>query len=266
MRIAALHRYPLKGFSPERLSRVMLETGGHFPADRSYAIENGPSGFDAARPEHLPKIRFLMLMRNEQIARLTTRLDDATGLFSISENGAVVLQADILSADGRAAIARFLEGWMPADSLRGPLRVLAAPQGSPFMDSRSGFVSLINAASVGDLAQRLGAAVDPLRFRGNILLDGLQPWQEFDLVGKALVAPSGLRLKVLKRTERCAATAVDPSSGARDLPVVRTLMKELGHADCGIYAEITEGGTLSEGQHLTLADAVMPVGRGLWQT
>ena len=44
--IAGLYRYPVKGLSPEPLSSVLLEIGQTFPADRRYAIENGPSGFD----------------------------------------------------------------------------------------------------------------------------------------------------------------------------------------------------------------------------
>ena len=41
---------------------------------------------------------------------------------------------------------------------------------------------------------------------------------------------------------RCAATEVDPDTGIRDLPIPRTLMQTYGHADCGVYAEVIEGG------------------------
>ena len=58
----------------------------------------------------------------------------------------------------------------------------------------------------------VGAPVDPLRFRGNIHIEGLAPWAEFDLVGQVLPRP-GVRLKVTKRIERCAATNVDPDTG-----------------------------------------------------
>ena len=44
--IAGLYRYPVKGLSPEPLQQVALHIGQTFPADRRYAIENGPSGFD----------------------------------------------------------------------------------------------------------------------------------------------------------------------------------------------------------------------------
>ena len=53
-RIDAIYRYPVKGLSPQRLARVALAAGQTLPADRLYAIENGPSGFDPARPPISP--------------------------------------------------------------------------------------------------------------------------------------------------------------------------------------------------------------------
>ncbi len=263
MRIAALHRYPLKGFSPEQLQRVMLEPGGYFPADRMFAIENGPSGFDPANPVHQPKIKFLMLMKNNEIARLSTRYHDETGMLTIESEGREVASGDLATTEGRAGIITFLKAFMPAESQRRPLRLIDAPDGFRFTDSRSGFVSLINMASLADLESRLGAPVDPVRFRGNILLEGLKPWEEFELVDQVLTAPSGLKLRITKRIDRCAATAVDPVTGQRDLPVVKTLMSAFGHIDCGVYAEIIEGGTLSEGHHLTRDGSALQPSRNL---
>ncbi len=250
MRVVALHRYPLKGFSPERLQRAALAAGGHFPADRMFAVENGPSGFDVANPAHQSKIKFLMLMKNGGIARLTTCYDDETDVLTISSEGHEVARGDLGSAEGRASIAAFLASFVPLEDRRGPLDIIRAPGGFRFTDSGGGYVSLINKASLADLESRLGAPVDQLRFRGNILLEGLKPWEEFELVDQVLAAPSGLKLHVTKRIDRCAATAVDPVTGQRNLPVVKTLMSAFGHIDCGVYARIVEGGTIAEGQHL----------------
>lgn len=263
MRIVSLHRYPLKGFSVERLTRVVLDAGGHFPADRKFAVENGPSGFDPSRPEHQPKIKFLMLMKNDELARLVTRYDDASDTLSIVHEGREAISADLGTVDGRGAAERFLESYVPAESRRGPLRVLTAPDGFRFTDSRSGAVSLINLASVRDLEARIGAPVDPLRFRGNILVEGLEPWQEFTLVGQSFETSGGVRLAISKPIDRCAATAVDPQTGLRDLAVVRTLMSVYGHVDCGVYATITRSGVLSEGQRLMPVSEDEPMRLGL---
>lgn len=251
MRLAALYRYPVKGLSPEHLPGVNLTEGRYFPGDRMFAIENGPCGFDPDHPEHQPKVKFLMLMRNEALARLKTRYIDETGELQIALEGRQVARGDLASVEGRAAISAFFKSFMP-ESLRGEPKVLDAPDGFRFTDSRSGFVSLISLSSVAELERRIGAPLDPLRFRANLHVEGLAPWQELDLVGKVLEGPSGIALRVTKRTERCAATAVDPQTGLRDLPVVKTLMQAYGHVDCGVYCEVLAGGPLEQGEVLTI--------------
>ncbi len=261
MRVASLYRYPVKGLSPERLSRAELPVGGYFPGDRLFAIENGPSGFDPAEPVHQPKIKYLMLMRNESLARLRTRYDDASGDLVIGNAGEETRIATGTAA-GRDRLSTFFKAFMP-EELRGEPRLLAAPQGYRFTDSRSGFVSLINLASVVDLEARLGVPVDPLRFRGNVMVEDLPAWAELDLVDRELIAPSGLRLQVIKRIERCAATNVDPATGIRDLQIPKALMQGYGHVDCGIYCRIVSGGTLSEGERLTLVESSEPAALGV---
>jgi uncharacterized protein YcbX len=253
MRVVSLHRYPVKGLSPERLARAELSKGDYFPGDRLFAIENGPAGFDPAEPRHQPKIKFLMLMRNEALARLRTRYDDASTTLTIEEGGRKVARGDLSTLEGRLAVEAFFRRFMPRE-LRGAPKVLAAPDGFRFTDSRKGYVSIINTASVAAIEGLVGAPVDPLRFRGNLLVEGLGAWAEFDLVGRVLEAAGGVRLKVTKRIERCAATNVDPTTGLRDRDIPATLMRRLGHFDCGVYAEIAQGGTLAEGEHLTLAE------------
>jgi uncharacterized protein YcbX len=261
IRIDALYRYPVKGLSPERLGRAALRRGAYFPGDRVFAIENGPAGFDAEAPVHQAKIKFLMLMRNEALARLSTRYEDATGTLIVEEGGREALRAVLATSEGRLALEAFMRRFLPKE-LRGPPKVLTAPEGFRFTDSRSGFVSLINRASVQALEDMVGAPVDPLRFRGNLLLDGLAPWAELDLVGQVLETNGGVRLKAIKRIQRCAATNVDPQSAIRDLDIPRTLMERLGHMDCGVYAEVITGGTLREGDGLAVvppAQATLPL-------
>src|SRR5450631_3996836 len=86
-RIDAIYRYPVKGLSPQRLDRVTLSPGATLPADRLYAIENGPSGFDPAAPKYFPKERFLMLMRNERLAALRTDYEEASHTLVIHTGG-----------------------------------------------------------------------------------------------------------------------------------------------------------------------------------
>ena len=252
--LSALYRYPVKGLSPEALERAELATSGYFPGDRLYAIENGDSGFDPVAPRHQPKTKYLMLMRDEALARFRTRYDDATATLTVADDGETC-SATLDTQEGRARLEDLMRRRLP-HALRGDPRVLAAPErtGFRFTDSKIGFVSLINLASVRAIEGYVGVPVDPLRFRANLYVEGLAPWAELEMGGTVLEAPGGLRLKLTQRTVRCAATNVDPTSGARDLDIPRAIDAQLGHRDCGIYAEVIAGGTLAVG------DALTPIG------
>lgn len=252
IRLASLHRYPVKGLSPEPLAEAALVEGGYFPGDRLFAVENGPSGFRAGAPEHQPKIKYLMLMRNERLARLETRYDDAARSLHIAADGRALLAADLSTPEGRAAVGAFFDEYC-RDELRGPAKLLEAPPSYRFTDSRGGFVSLINLASVADLGARVGRDLDPLRFRGNLYFGDWPAWTELDLVGRRLRL-GGAEFEVLKRIERCAATNVDPKTGARDLDLPAALLRAFGHRDCGIYARIVAGGRVRPGDELVPLD------------
>jgi uncharacterized protein YcbX len=244
-KIQSIYRYPVKGLSPERLPRTDLAPGKSVPFDRMYAIENGPSGFDPASPSYLPKQRFLMLMRNARLAELRTRFDEESHVLTIRAENREAARGNLHTPEGRAAIERFFEEHC-ADELRGPPKVLHAADHS-FSDVAKKVVSIINLASVADLENATGAPVHPLRFRGNLHVEGWPAWREFDLVGSEIAVGENVRLKIVKRIVRCAATEVDPDTGIRDLQIPRTLMKAYGHADCGIYGEVIAGGTVSVG-------------------
>ena len=247
-RIQALFRYPVKGLSPQPLAQVRLTPGATLPADRLYAIENGPTGFDPAAPAYFPKQRFLMLMRNERLAALRTDFDEASHTLSIQWEGREAARGDLRTKAGRLAIEAFFRRFMPKE-LRGPPKVLSGG-GHSFSDVAAKVVSIINLASVSALEAAIGAPVHPLRFRGNFYVAGWPAWHEFDLLGGEITIGSA-RLKAVKRIQRCAATEVDPDTGLRDLAIPKTLLQSFGHSDCGIYAHVVSGGEVAVGDALS---------------
>ena len=247
-KIHAIYRYPVKGLSPEPLERTELAVHETLPGDRLYAIENGPSGFDPAAPRHQPKQRYLMLMRNERLARLRTRFDHANHTLAIEAQGREAVRGDLRTPEGRAAIERFFAVFC-ADELRGAPKVLHAP-GFSFSDVAHKMVSIINLASVSAVEGAVGRPVHPLRFRGNVYVTGWPAWHEFDLVGREIAVGKRARLKIIKPIVRCAATNVDPDTGMRDLSIPDTLLRSFGHADCGIYGEVVEAGDIARGDDL----------------
>jgi uncharacterized protein YcbX len=250
--VASLYRYPVKGLSPEPLPRVALRAGQTLPADRRYAIENGPSGFDPAAPTWKPKSHYLMLMRNERLAGLRTQFEDDSHRLTIRDNGKVAASGDLETAEGRAAIEAYFAANFTGE-LKGPPKILSGG-GHSFSDVAKKVVSIINLGSVAAIEDMLGLPVHPLRFRANLYVSGWPAWHEFELLGRTLEIGEA-RLKVVKRIVRCAAVNVDPESAARDLDIPPTLMRRLGHADCGIYAEVIAGGTVSLGDAIATREA-----------
>ena len=252
-KIASIYRYPVKGLSPEQLCvSVKLTSGETLPSDRRYAIENGPSKFDPKNPKYLPKAYFLMLMRNERLAGLQTHFDDATNIFTIRHNGHEVARGNLETAEGRASVEDYFEREFARD-LKGAPRILTAP-GHSFSDVSAKVVSIINLASVAAVENAVSQPVHPLRFRGNLYVDGWPGWHEFSLLGETL-AIGDVRLKVTKNIVRCAAINVDPVTAERDINLPKTMVQHFGHDDCGVYAEVIAGGTIATGDKVEIVSS-----------
>ena len=252
--IAGIYRYPVKGLTPEPLPRAALNVGQTLLSDRCYAIENGPSGFDPAEPEWMPKPHFLMLQRDQWLAALQTHFDDASHVLTIRRDGKIAAQGDLETAQGRAAIERFFAGSF-AGEIKGPPKVLTSP-GHSFSDVARKVVSIINLASLRAIENMVEQPVHPLRFRANLYVEGWPAWHEFDLLDQTL-AIGDARVKVVKRITRCAAVNVDPDTAVRDLAIPQALMRRLGHNECGIYAEVIGGGNVSVGDAIAAEAPVL---------
>jgi uncharacterized protein YcbX len=134
---------------------------------------------------------------------------------------------------------------------QGPFSVCAAP-GIQFTDFEETHVSIASVPSRRALEELAGRPLEPIRFRMNLWLDGLEPWEDLDLVGREIeIGPA--RLRIIRRDARCNATAANPSTGARDVPVPALLKKTFGHTDFGIYAQVVRGGTVRRGDAARLA-------------
>lgn len=176
--------------------------------------------------------------------------------------------------EGRAASARFLSERIPPQGTF-PRCLAVADQG--MFDSQRSGISLINPATVAAIAdtdegraalglsaqeaERTGsgngdpatpaAELDPLRFRGNILVDGLAPFEEFELIG-SIIRLGGVRLAIRSTIERCPATTVNPTTTEVDVNVPRLLNSACGHLHCGIYGQILETGVVMAGDEITV--------------
>lgn len=247
--VAALFRHPVKGFTPEPLQAAQLSAGQPFPCDRLWAVENGPSGYDPAAPAFIPKQKFTVLASIPKVAQARTRYDEAGGELTAQAPGRPQFVGKLADPAGREAFARWLTELL-GEEARGPLRVVGAVEGYRFTDHPRGHVSIINLASVRDLESRLGVAIDPLRFRANLYVEGWPAWVENDWTGRRLML-GWAEAEVFKPIVRCAATHVNPDSAERDIDIVKGLYDAYGHMNCGIYVQVAKAGQVGLGDACT---------------
>lgn len=250
-RVVLLYRYPVKGLSGEKLKSVSLRQDATFPADRAFAIENGPSGFDPEAPAWQPKIKFLCLMRNAKLAALETTYDDASTTLRVTKDGVPMIEGNLRTEAGRAAIEYFFQEFMGREA-RGPVKVLEAP-GHSFSDVAAKVAHIVNLATVDDLAASIGKEIHPVRFRANIYLTGWKPWSELEMMGKT-IRVGGTEMTITKRVVRCAATEVNPGTAERDIGVPEAIRRKTGEIDLGVYARVISAGKIAEDDPVEILD------------
>lgn len=239
--IADILRYPVKGLSAEHLESATLSAGAGLHNDRRFALAPSSSRFDPDNPSWCGKGEFLTLLRDEKLARLQTTFDDDSAMLTIHRDGKPVARGDLSTSMGRILIEQFFAAFMPAGP-RGNPKIIDAPN-VMFTDRDIPFVSIINLASVRDIERVARRTVNPIRFRGNIHIEGEKAWAENDWIGRTLTI-GGATLRVMEKTGRCAATSVDPETAERDINLLRILKQGFGHTVTGIYAEVVEGGPI----------------------
>lgn len=228
--VAALYRYPVKGFTPEPREQIVVQDDGRVEGDRVLAFRFA----DAVEPEDeeglasWPKKRGLALMDMPSLARLRLSYDQHRGRLAIRDGERVLVDA-MLDDAGRRQIEDAVTAWLretpDARHLkrpgRLPLRLIGDGVTSQFQDRPRGYVSVHAAASVVDLDRAVDAPVDDRRFRSNIVVSGIPAWRELEWEDRVRIGD--IVFAVQRPIVRCAAIMANPDTGARDANLLRVL-------------------------------------------
>jgi uncharacterized protein YcbX len=120
-------------------------------------------------------------------------------------------------------------------------------------------VSVLGAATVRDLGARVGATLDPIRFRPNILLEtaGDRPYEEEDWLGGLLVfgeRGDSARIRLDRKDPRCMMVNLDPVRADQNPAVLKELVRNRDQC-AGLYASTDTVGTIAVGDHVHLLRA-----------
>lgn len=228
--VAALYRYPLKGFNPEQCEALSILDHGRVAGDRVLGIRFADT--EAPDDTWSRKTGMLALVNTPGLARLHVQFKKKDLRLSF-DLGDTPLVEEVLNDQGRKRIAgrlaeyvlRLAENPLSGHPERLPLRVIGDGMTPRYHDSEAGQITLHGRGSLQSVAAALGRAdVSEIRFRSNIAVEGLKAWEEQTWVGKKLRI-GAVEFDVVRPKFRCLATHANPKTGERDLAILTTLTK-----------------------------------------
>ena len=143
------------------------------------------------------------------------------------------------------------------NSLKQPI-VLMKNNESPFFDTSISnkvdfvnSVSLLNIHSINDFQKKIDKEIEPSIFRGNICIEGIEPWKERDWVGKTIKI-NNISFKVEKNIPRCVAINLKPKSDDNSFNLLQSLKNFYDHFEMGVYLTALDDGEIGIGNKITL--------------
>ncbi|MDP7185031.1 MAG: MOSC domain-containing protein [Paracoccaceae bacterium] len=241
-RVAEIWRHPIKSHSRERIDQAEVTMGKGLPWDRRWAVAHERSCFDVDRPRWQPCNEFSIGSKSPRLQAVSCFTDPAYRSITLSHPDRPDLTID---PDDHDDANKFIQWVMPISNGGRYLPARLVRGDREMTDTDYGSISLINMASHRALEQQMGQSLSPLRWRGNLLVEGLAPWEENDWIGKFLRIGE-VELEVRERIARCNATMANPETGEKDANTLAGLRDGFGHTDCGVYLVVQKGGWLKQ--------------------
>lgn len=247
--VSELFRHPIKSHGCEALTQVTLAAGKTFPWDRVWAVAHEAAKISPDSRDWAACANFSRAAKAPALMAIRAEVDEATRTVRLChpQLGAVSGNPDLPS--DAAKLIDWARPLMPEGRAQSSFIVKADNRG--MTDTAFPSISINSRDTLAALSASAGTEISPLRFRANIWLEGLSPWQEFDWVGRE-VRIGGARLAVRERIGRCLATAANPDTGERDLDTLKLLKQACGAQDFGVYAEVVNGGEIRIGDRIEI--------------
>lgn len=233
-------RHPIKSHGVEALKTVVLTAGKTMPWDRAWAVAHTLSKADGS--QWVPCGNFSRGAKAPSLMAITAKFDDTNNRITLCHPD--LPEISFNPDTDTDAFLNWVGPIMPADRNASAHIIRAAERGMTDTDFAS--ISLCNLASNRAVGTALGMDLSPLRWRGNLWVDGLEPWEEFNWVGKR-VRVGGAEFEFKERITRCMATTANPDTGLRDADTLDALQNNWGHKQFGIYGVVINSGQIALG-------------------
>ena len=241
--LSDIFRHPIKAHSFEALTTTRVIEGRTLPWDRHWAVVHEHAKTDGTAWAPCPN--FSRGAKAGSLMAISATLDENSGRLALSHPDLGRLDFDPATEEGR--FLDWVRPIMPED--RAASRGIVSVPDRGMTDTDFPSISLAGRASLDALSEELGQSLDPRRFRANLWIDGLAPWEEFDWIGKT-IRIGEVTFHVQERITRCRATMANPETGQVDADTLGALETGWDHTDFGVYLVAQSSGTLALGDKL----------------
>ena len=252
IKITSINYCPVKSISFQSIENCKIKKNTGIIGDRFFAFAKDLDTRQAKLFEKSPDERkgkwnkILTLKNSPALNKYNFIFKDEKLILTLKSKE--ILSIDINQSSEREALSnKILE---LESSLKQPITLIKNID-FPFFDTsiskKVDFVnsiSLLNTQSINDFENKVNKKIETSIFRGNICIDGLEPWKEREWVGKTIKI-NNVSFKVEKNIPRCVAINLKPQSDDNSFNLLQLLRKNYNHFDMGIYLTSLDDGEIS---------------------
>ena len=255
--ISSINYCPVKSVSFQTIENCEIKKNIGIIGDRVFAFAKDldleqVKLFEKSPEERKGKWNKVLTLKNSPVLnKYNFVLKDKKLTFSLKDHEILTININELS-EREALSTKITE---LENSLKQPI-VLMKNNESPFFDTSISkkvdfvnSVSLLNIQSINDFQQKIDKKIETSIFRGNICIDGIEPWKEREWIGK-IIKINGVSFKVEKNIPRCVAINLRPQSDDNSFNLLQLLKKTYNHFEMGIYLTALDDGEIGIGNKL----------------
>jgi len=257
--ISSINYCPVKSVSFQSVGKCQIKKNIGIINDRVFAFAKDLEEEQARLFEKNPEERkgkwnkVLTLKNSPTLNKYNFIFKDEKLTFSLKDRE--ILTIDVNQLGEREALSNKISEL--ENSLKQPI-VLMKNYEFPFFDTSISkkvdfvnSVSLLNIQSINDFQKRIDRKIETSIFRGNICIDGIEPWKEREWIGK-VIKINNVSFKVEKNIPRCVAINLKPQTDDNSFNLLQLLKKTYNHFEMGIYLTALDNGEINIGNTINL--------------
>ena len=257
--ISSINYCPVKSLSFQTIENCIIKKDIGIVSDRIFAFAKDLDQEQAKLFEKSPDDRkgkwnkVLTLKNSPALNKYNFIFKDEKLTLTLKDKE--ILTIDINQLEQREALSNKISEL--ESSLKQPITLMKNHE-FPFFDTsisnKVNFVnsvSLLNIQSINDFQKKIERNVESSIFRGNICIDGIEPWKEREWIGK-IIKINNVSFKVEKNIPRCVAINLKPQTDDNSFNLLQSLKKTYNHFEMGIYLTVLNDGQINIGDSISI--------------